>query len=719
MTDALNVRRVFRLRIQAVLSGAAVLALVCDAHAQAGPPATVLDTVVISGQRAREPSFDVPSAISAVTRDAIENAGPLLSLSEVLNRVPGMSVSSRNNEAQDVQLSIRGFGARSSFGIRGVKVLVDGIPATMPDGQGQVSNVALGSVGRIEVLRGPLAQLYGNAAGGVVQVFTEDDALVPTGTFSATRSRFGLWKLGVKASTSTPAYGLTIEGAEFHTDGFRPHSESTRRQLNARWQSQWTADTHVAVVLNVLDQPMSKDPLGLTAAQFRSHRAGSNPAYLAALAQDPRKTVRQQQVGTSIEHRLSDATALSARVYIGSRELANALSIPIAAQASATSSGGIVDFDRTYGGAALQGNHRIALGDGRALKLTAGVEVETYREDRQGYVNTRGERGALKRDEVNTVRSTDVFVQAAYDLSQAWTLTAGARHSHVRFDSADRYIAAGNPDDSGRLAFSATNPVAGIAWKATPTLNLYANIGRGFETPTFNELSYRPGGQTGLNTDLKASRSRHAEVGAKWKISNTQRLDVAVFDIETDDELVVASNAGGRSTFKNAGRTSRRGIELSHIAQLSDTLHSVVSLTALRARFDDAFVSGSGSGAAPVRAGNRLPGTPDRHLYAELAWTPNQPWGGFSAAAEGVHTGRLYVNDTNTDATSTRTLFNLRARWKQTVGGWQFSELLRIDNLTNRYYAGSVIVNEGNGRYFETALPRTWTIGITATYALQ
>ncbi len=698
---------------------AIALALVCDASAQTGPPATWLDTVVISGQRAREPSFDVPAAISAVTRDAIENAGPQVALSEVLSRVPGISVLNRNNDAQDLQLSIRGFGARSTFGIRGVKVLVDGIPATMPDGQGQVSNVALGSVGRIEVLRGPLAQLYGNAAGGVVQVFTEDDALVPTGTLSAARSRLGLWKLGVKASTSTPGYGLTIEGAEFHTDGFRPHSDSTRRQLNARWQSQWTADTHVAVVLNVLDQPMSKDPLGLTAAQFRSHRVGSNPAYFAALAQDPRKTVRQQQLGASVEHRFSEVTELSARVYIGSRDLANALSIPIGAQGTPTSSGGIVEFNRSYGGAALQGAHRIALGEGRVLKLTAGIEGETYREDRQGYVNTRGERGGLKRDEVNTVRSADVFVQVAYDLSSTWTLTAGARHSHVRFASDDRYIAAGNPNDSGRLAFSATSPVVGLAWKVTPTLNLYANIGRGFETPTFNELSYRSSGLTGLNSALKASRSRHAEVGAKWKVSHGQRLDVAVFDIETDDELVVDSNAGGRSTYKNAGRTSRRGIELSHIAQLSDTLHSVVSLSALRARFDDAFVSGSGSTAAPVRAGNRLPGTPDRHLYAELAWTPNHAWGGFSAAAEVVHTGRLYVNDTNTDATSTSTLFNLRARWRQTVGGWQFSELLRIDNLTHRYYAGSVIVNEGNGRYFETAPPRTWTIGITATYALQ
>lgn len=698
------------------------LAAVGSVQAQTRPligrAATQLDTVVITGQRSREPLFNVPAAVSAVNRETIESAGPQINLSEALTRVPGISVLNRNNYAQDLQLSIRGFGARSTFGVRGVKVLVDGIPATMPDGQGQVSNVSLASAGRIEVLRGPLAQLYGNAAGGVVQVFTEDDARVPTGTVSATLGRYGLWKVGAKASTSTPGYGLTIDASEFRTDGFRPNSKAQRRQLNARWQSQWTPDTHVAAVLNVLDQPVSQDPLGLNAAQFKSRSGGTNSFYLAALAQEPRKEVRQEQIGFTVEHHLTPTTDLSARLYIGSRRLDNALSIPIAAQASATSSGGIVSFDRTYGGGALQGTQRIELAQGRQLALTAGVEVETFREDRQGFVNTRGERGGLKRDEINTVRSEDVFVQATYELTPHWAVTAGARHSRVKFKSEDRFIIPGNPDDSGRLDFSATNPVFGVAWKATSDFNAYANIGRGFETPTFNELSFRPGGLTGLNTALKASRSRHSEVGAKWRYASRQRLDVAVFDIETDDEIVVDTNTGGRSTFKNAGRTTRRGIELSHVGQFSDTVHSLVSLTLLRARFNEAFISGAGS-TPNVFSGNKLPGTPNRNIYTELTWSPAGAWGGFTGAVELVHTGRLYVNDLNTDAAGSSTVFNVRTAFQQNLGGWKLSEWLRVDNLTNRYYAGSVIVNEGNSRFFETALRRNWTIGITATYALQ
>ena len=698
------------------------LAAVTALHAQAQNRTPVqLDPVVISVERSGQSTFDAPAAISAVTRETIESAGPQVNLSEVLNRVPGISVLNRQNYSQDLQLSIRGFGARSTFGIRGVRLIVDGIPATMPDGQGQASNIALSSAGRIEVLRGPLAQLYGNAAGGVVQVFTEADAAVPTTTLSAAAGSHGLWKLGAKFSTRTPGYGITLDASQFRTDGARAHSEAERGQLNARWQADLTRDTHVAVVLNALDQPVSLDPLGLTADQFRNAAPGT-AAYLAALAQDPRKTVRQQQLGVVVDHQLTDATQLSARLYAGGRDLDAALSIPrppSPAQTAATASGGIVAFARSYGGGALSVAHRIALGEGRSVRLAAGIEIDRMREDRQGYLNDLGVRGALKRDELNRVRNRDVYAQAGVDLSPQWALTAGVRSSRVEFESQDRYVRAGNPDDSGGRNYSATNPVLGIAFKATPDLNLYANLGRGFETPTFNELSYRPGGLTGLNTALDASKSRHAEIGAKWRLGDSQRIDVAVFDIATRDEIVVDTNVGGRSTFKNAGRTGRRGLEFAHAARFGADWRSTLSLTLLRARFDESFVSGTGTTAITVPAGNRLPGTPERNLFAELAYAPARAWGGFNAAVEAVHTGKLYVNDVNSDAAAASTVLNLRAGLRQQLGGWTFSELLRLDNATDRSYAGSVIVNEGNSRFFEPALGRTWLLALTARYELR
>ena len=673
---------------------------------------TQLDPVVISAERSRQSTFDAPAAISAVTRETIENGGPQVNLSEVLNRVPGITVLNRQNYAQDLQLSIRGFGSRSTFGIRGVRLIVDGIPASMPDGQGQASNIALTSAGRIEVLRGPLAQLYGNAAGGVVQVFTDMSTLRPTVSVSGSAGPYGQKKAALKIAAGGPDDAVVLDASAYRTDGYREHSQARRDQVNAKWQHDAGPDTRISVVVNSLDQPLSLDPLGLTRAQWEADPA---QAVAAAKTTDARKTVLQQQIGTVFEQRLGEATQLTARLYFGQRDLDNALSIPLAAQSPATSSGGIVSFSRGYRGLGAQLSHAIKFGPETSLRLVGGIDVDESNEDRKGFINNAGAQGALKRDEQNRADNRDVFAQASVDLSRQWTVTAGLRSSHVRFRSADNFIRPGNPDDSGGVSYSATSPVLGLTWRAAPTLNLYANAGKGFETPTFTELSYRPVG-TGLNTDLRASTSRHAELGAKWKLADGHRVDTAVFDITTRDEIVVDTNTGGRSTFKNAGRTRRSGVELAYLGQLGEDLRATLSLTALRARFADSFVSGSGAAAVPVAAGSRLAGTPERSAFAELAWSPKNAWGGFNGAVELVHTGALYVNDVNEDAAAAATVLNLRAGFAQTGAGWTFNERLRIDNASNKAYAGSVIVNEGNKRFFESAQPRNWSLSLSAKY---
>ena len=466
----------------------------------------------------------------------------------------------------------------------------------------------------------------------------------------------------------------------------------------------------MSVVLNGLDQPLSQDPLGLTRAQFEADPRQTQPI---ALSQDTRKTVRQNQIGSVIEQSLGAAGDLTARIYGGTRDLDNALSIPLAAQQSPTSAGGIVSFDRIYEGLGLQWSNRFALGTWRTVKLVGGFEYDRSREHRRGFINDSGRAGALRRDENNRVSNRDLYAQAEIDLARDWTAVAGVRRSEVLFSSKDQYLAAGNPDDSGSLSYQALNPVLGVSWLVQPGLNVYANAGRGFETPTFTELAYRPVG-SGLNTDLRAARSRHAEIGAKLRLGATQRLDVAVFGIRSRDEIVVATNTGGRSTFRNAGGTRRSGIEIGHVAQIDRDWRSTLSVSALRARYSESFIIGSGAAATTVAAGSRLPGTPERSLFAELAWTPRAAWGGFNAAAELVHAGRLVANDENTEAAASSTIVNVRAGLSQQVGGWRLSQLLRADNVGNRTYAGSVIVNEGNRRYFEAALPRNWTFALSA-----
>jgi iron complex outermembrane receptor protein len=684
---------------------------------------TTLDPVVVTVERSRQSAFDAPAAISAVTGETLATGGLQVNLSEALNRVPGISILNRQNYAQDLQLSIRGFGSRSTFGIRGVRLIVDGIPATMPDGQGQASNIALGSAARIEVLRGPLAQLYGNAAGGVVQVFTESDAREPVATGSLGLGSNGVVKLGAKFAAGGEKDVVVLDASRWKTDGWRDHSAAERTLLNAKWQHEVSKDTRFSLVANLIDQPESQDPLGLTRAAWEA-----DPRQVAPLAliQDARKSVSQQQLGFVLEHALAPRTQLTARVYAGTRSLENALSIPPEPQFANTSSGGIVEFERDYAGVGVQVTHTVPLGDRRSLRLTGGVELDRMEEDRQGYFNDGGVRGVLKRDELNRVQNSDAYLQAAVDLSATVTATAGVRTSRVAFRTSDRFVRPGdpaaeppipdNPDDSGRADYRATNPVLGIAWRATPALNLYANAGRGFETPTFTEVAYRPGGATGLNVDLNAARSRHAEIGAKWRPNESHRIDVALFDISTRDEIVVASNQGGRSTFKNAGRTSRRGLEASWLGRYGASIEATLSATALRARFDEAFVSGSGPSETAIPAGNKLPGTPDRNLFAELVWKPKP---GLQLAGEVVHTGKLYVNDANADAAPAATVLNLRAAWQQQAAGWTFRQLLRLDNATDKRYAGSVIVNEANQRFFEPALPRNWSLGLTASHAFR
>jgi len=688
------------------------LAAALPAAAQT-PPVQELDPVVVTAGRTRQTTFDAPAAITAVTRDVLDGGGPQVNLSEALNRVPGISVLNRQNYAQDLQLSMRGFGSRSTFGIRGVRLIVDGIPATMPDGQGQASSIALGSAQRIEVLRGPLAQLYGNAAGGVVQVFSGVDSAQPSAVLSTAAGPYGLAKVGARFSGAGGSDAVLLDASRFHTDGYRPHSAAQRTQLNAKWDHDIGNDAHFALVANVLDQPISQDPIGLRRDQWEANPRQTDPA---AINQDARKSVLQQQLGATYERRFGAATTLNTRLYFGARDLDNALSVPLSAQQSNTSAGGIVSFSRGYWGFGTQLAHEVKLDGTRVLRLVGGIEIDQMTEDRKGFINSAGVQGALKRDERNVVDDHDLFAQATYDVTQTLAATAGVRASHVKFRSQDHFIKPGtpdNPDDSGSVSYSATNPVLGLSWRAAPTLNLYANAGRGFETPTFTELAYRSVG-SGLNFNLQASRSRHAEIGAKWKVGEGQRIDLALFDIATRDEIVVDTNTGGRSTFRNAGRTSRRGAEFQYLGQLGSDWRTTLSLATLRARFTDNVPDPADPAKVVIAAGNRLPGTPDRTAFAELVWAPRAAWAGFNAGAELVHTGKLYVNDANSDAAPAATVLNLRAGFAQTFGVWTFTQLLRVDNATDRNYAGSVIVNDANGRFFEPALPRTWLVALTA-----
>lgn len=665
--------------------------------------------VVVSATRTERRNLDIPGSIDAVGAATLRDGQPKVNLSESLGSVPGLTLQNRQNYAQDLQLSIRGFGARAAFGIRGVKLYADGIPATMPDGQGQAANFNLSTAQRIEVMRGPLAALYGNASGGVINLFTADGPKRPAFSGELLLGDYGTRRIGMQAGGESGALNYIADWSQFHTDGYRDHSAADRQQFNGKLK--WLAgeDTRVTFVMNTLYQPETQDPLGLTAAQ-----AADNPRQAAAPATlfDTRKSVRQEQAGATIEQRLGAGERLRASLYLGDRQVRQYQSIPLAVQNAATASGGVVDLERHFGGVALNWI-RDGMLAGRPLSFTGGFEQEMMQERRRGYINNFGALGALKRDEDDRVASTNLFAQADWRFTERASATLGLRRTLVKFDSRDHYNVGANPDDSGRATFSNTSPVAGLAFRVAPEMSLYASAGRGFETPTFTELAYRCTLCTGLNFALKPALSTNAEIGLKGRIGDYQKITLARFDTATRDEIVVDTAAGGRTIYKNAGRTRRTGWEASWQAPLPAGFDARLAYTVIDARYAEAFTSGAA--AASVPAGNKLPGVPRTSLYAELQWHHFES--GFSAALEARHNSKVYVDDQNSDAAAAYTIANLRIGLAQKTGGWRIAETLRIDNLTDRSYIGSVIVADGNGRFFEPAPPRSLSIILSARYA--
>lgn len=663
--------------------------------------------LVISATRVAQDGFNQPMAIDRIDADVISEARPQVNLSEVLNRVPGIVVQNRQNYAQDLQLSSRGFGARSTFGVRGVRLIADGIPATMPDGQGQAATFSLASAERIEVLRGPFASLYGNSSGGVVQIFTADGPAVPTISSSFYVGSYGTRKYAIQFGGQEDVLNYLVDISRFDISGFRAHSAATRNQLNAKFSVPFYAGK-LTIVANALSQPDTQDPLGLTRAQVQ---ADPRQVDTSALQFDTRKNIRQNQLGAVVDvgNAGSATGAVQAKIYGGNRIVKQFLgqegNTPLSA-------GGVVDLDRHYSGAGVRWTRRTLVAD-RALTFSVGLDNDQLVERRRGFVNSAGIQGTLKRDEDDRVANADFYMQAEWRLTDVLRISGGARHSRVKFDSTDHYIVGVNPDDSGKASYSRTTPVVGVLFKAASHWNIYANYGEGFETPTFAELAYRPNGVTGLNFNLQPASSQHAEFGLKARISGNTRINVALFHIKTRNEIVTNSSSGGRSDFRNASDTQRDGVELSLESTLSAGFEANAACTWLNARFKDGY--SAGTPLVLVAAGRPLPGVARSVLNGELIWR-HQP-SGFHAAIEYRASSKVYVNEASTDAAAGYSVANVRAGFQQQFtagahGKWRVSEFVRVDNATDHRYIGSVIVAEARGRYFEPAAGRNFLIGV-------
>ncbi|SBN05336.1 TonB-dependent receptor PqqU [Klebsiella variicola] len=673
-------------------------------------------TMVVTAAPTTVSELDTPAAVSVVNGDEMRQAAPRVNLSESLGAVPGLQVQNRQNYAQDLQLSIRGFGSRSTYGVRGLRIYVDGIPATMPDGQGQTSNIDIGSVDTIEVLRGPFSALYGNSSGGVINVTSQTGTQPPTVEASSYYGSFGTWHYGMKA---TGAVGdgshagdvdYTVSTNRFTTHGYRDHSGARKNLANARLGVRINDVSKLTLLLNSVDIK-ANDTGGLTADEWRD-----NPRQSPRGDQyNTRKNTRQTQAGLRYERQLSAQDDLSVMMYAGERETTQFQSIPRAPQLKPSHAGGVIDLTRHYQGIDTRLTHR-----GELLvpvTLTAGLDYENMSERRKGYENfvmvngapQYGEQGALRRNERNLMWNVDPYLQTQWQLTDKLSLDAGVRYSSVWFDSNDYYITPGNGDDSGDASYHKWLPAGSLKYALTDAWNVYLSAGRGFETPTINELSYRSDNQSGLNFGLKPSTNDTVEIGSKTRLGNGL-LTAALFQTNTDNEIVVDSSSGGRTSYKNAGKTRRQGMELGLDQQFGESWRLKAAWTWLDATYrtnvcDDASCNG-----------NRIPGIARNMGYASFGYQLEQGW---YAGSDIRYMSDIMANDENTAKAPSWTVVGLTTGYKWSYGRMDMDLFGRVDNLFDREYVGSVIVNESNGRYYEPAPGRNYGIGLNLAWRFE
>lgn len=667
-----------------------------------------LDEVVISVSGYEQKILDTAASVNVVTSSQIHNGQAEDNLSEPLNRVPGIFALNRQNYAQDLQISSRGFGANSTFGTRGIKIYVDNIPGTVADGQGQISHIDLPSTERIEVMRGPFSVLYGNSSGGVISVFTEDGGpnqlIQPYFEVGSYSQR----KVGLKASGLYKNTNYLLDIGDFHTNGYRVHSAADRFNANSKLKFKVGGDTTITFIANNVNLT-AQDPLGLTSTQLAANpkQAGNN-----AISQNTRKSVLQTQTGATIEMRLDQANQLIFTPYYGQRHVTQFL---------AATSNGVIDLKRNFYGMDSKWIHKSQMLE-MPFTVVGGIDMNENDDHRQTYQNNGGVQGSLGQNYRMSAKNFDQYVHLDWRLLERLSLNVGGRNSQTTLSSISNSPALNNTSSGSHVYQALTNMVS-LQYYLTELSNVYVSYGSSFDTPTLNQVTYNST-FNGSNFGLSAATTKQVEFGFKSKVSKSAQVNVAIFNANTTNDIVVGASSFGRTAFTNAPKTNRQGMELGAQFKLPYQLEMNLAYTWLSATVKEAYSYTYQATGVPrttnvVLSGNRIPGVPNQGLFSELLWVkPNKS---MEAALEARVNGSMAVNDINSPSMATGyAVMNVRGVLRQEItGGWSFSQFFRINNILDRSYVGSVIVNQANSQFYEAAPTRNWMIGAKASYQFK
>lgn len=701
-----------------VLSGAALL---CTAIALLAPQAwaqkvdstrvqPLLPISVSVTRDAMRSALELPFALARVTPDSLHPGLRRASLGEFVFGIPGLQVSERNNPSQDPRLAVRGFGARSAFGVRGVRVLRDGIPLTLPDGQTPIDWMDLESAGTVEAIRGTAASLYGNAAGGVVSIRSRAPDAAPFAVIARGWDGGNVRRASVSASGSGPEKfgpfgesGYLISGTRTEGDGPREYSRQKATSVFGRVLGT-VKNSRLEVQGVSYDAPTSENPGALTAVEL-----ARNPRLSDSLnvTKHSRKGVQQSQIAL-LASRGRGTSEISASLFMGSRTLDNPL--PFA----------IVAVDRkTYGGS-LRAGAETSLG-GWPFRMTAGVDAQTQRDDRFNFENCSDvavtvpvtarcpasgrERGAVRLNQGEHIDGQGAYVRYELEMPRRLLGSVSLRYDRVRFKLSDRFTSTTNGDDSGDRALNALSPMAGLVWRVKPLFSLYANVASAFETPTITELTNQPDGKPGLNQDLAPQRTRTLEVGMNGVVGAHLRVDAALFGASARDELVGFDVPGavGRRAFRNAGRTRRRGLE-TNLAFVGRWGEAGAAYTLSKFNFVTYAV-----GTANY-AGKPIPGVPTHQGQAYLTLRSR----GWYVTSDANSASRVGANDASSVFAAAWTTLGIRAGRAPANTRWAIEPTFGVDNVFDRGYASAVVINATRSRYFEPGVGRRVFVALRA-----
>ncbi|GGY71768.1 TonB-dependent receptor family protein [Marinobacter zhanjiangensis] len=674
-----------------VWSGGAIGQEDASTSAEAGPDITV------TAPRLTRDIYDTPAAVSVVNQREIRQGEQRIHLDESLEFVPGIYLQNRENYAQGQRISSRGFGARAPFGIRGLHIRVDGIPYTLPDGQAQIDAVDLASAEQIQVIRGPSSVLYGNAAGGVIDITTADGRRMrQSPVIDLQGGSHGLMQAGVRAGGEQGDWFYAASASALTSDGYREQSEVEKYLFNGKLGHQLDDDRSLIVLLNLLDTPKAQDPSGLT-----REAAEEDPRQAREIAKrlDSGQTVDQQLVGTHYSDQDFGGGTLDARVFYSWRDFEQQLPFP---------GSSLINYQRDYYGGSLEYGRSTKLVE-RPFNWVIGMDLGWQEDDRgRNSVNPSGEVTGTTGDEFQQAQSTGVFAQGEWLLTDKLGLSAGVRHDRVAMEIDDDYLADGF-DDSGDRTFREWSGSLGLSYQYRPAHQWYATVGNAFETPTFAEFA-RPDGRGGFNPEIEPQQARNYEVGARGLFDTGLEYDLALFSINVDDELIPFEISGsGRTFYRNAGRTSRDGLEAAISYPFLQAWEARSSLTLARYRFDRYTTDGGDD-----YAGNDLPGLPQTLWNGAVAW---QGLGGRFAEV-GVHyVGDFYADDANTEEVDSHWRFDLKGGESWRVGSDTTVDIYGgIRNLFDEDYYENVRINASRSRYYEPAPGRTFYAGVKIAF---